>query len=343
MTTSTSSTPATTSHAVPLIIDGLNCASVNREQYLRTRAGRIDALNLTIVHPWDGYEKSMSSLAGTLKFVAENPDLCAMVTSVAQMDAARAAGRIGIIMGAQNSMFVENDLNLLSVCQRLGMRIMQPTYMEQNKLGCGVVAQPDTGLTELGRQWVVRMNELRMLIDLSHVGYMTAADVIAASKRPLIVSHGNALGLCNSPRNIPDSQIKGVAEKGGVVGCTFFSPMLRHDRRPAIDDWASHVLYMLKLVGEDHVGFSSDLSEGGVYTSAEQWDKSFGPNGLYPTVTGTLGAWYTYEDRRPIGFQSLVSTPDLIALMGRRGVAASVIDKVMGGNWRRVYREVWGE
>ena len=337
------SSNATATRPVPLIIDGLNCASVTREQYLRTRAGLINALNLTIVHPWDGFEKSMSSLAGTLKFVAENPDLCTLATSVRAIEGARDEGKIAIIMGAQNSMFVENDLNLLAVCQRLGMRIMQPTYMEQNKLGCGVVVHPDTGLTELGRQWVDHMNHLRMLIDLSHVGYRTAAEVIAASKRPLIVSHGNALGLCNSPRNIPDAQIKGVADKGGVVGCTFFAPMLRHDQRPAIDDWASHVLYMLNLAGEDHVGFSSDLSEGGVYTSAEQWDKSFGPNGLYPSVTGTLGSWYTYEDRRPIGFESLVSTPSLIEVLSRRGVASAVIEKVMGANWRRVYREVWGE
>jgi len=341
MTTTTTPTPAST--ATRFVIDGLNCASVTREQYQRTGSGGINALNLTIVHPWDGFEKSMSSLASTLKFVSENPDICTLVTSVAQIEAARAAGKIGIIMGAQNSMFCENDLNLLAVCQRLGMRIMQPTYMEQNKLGCGVVVQPDTGLTELGRQWVAQMNQLQMLIDLSHVGYKTAADVIAATKRPLIVSHGNALGLCNSPRNIPDTQIKGVAAKGGVVGCTFFAPMLRHDERPSIDDWAAHVMYMHKLVGEEHVGFSSDLSEGGVYTSAEQWDKSFGPHGLYPTVTGTLGPWYTYEDRRPIGFESLVSTPTLYGALEKRGASSGFIDKVMGGNWRRVYREVWGE
>lgn len=338
----TTTTSAPKQAARPFIIDGLNCASVNREQYLRTRGGGIDALNLTIVHPWDGFEKSMSSLASTLKFVADNADICTLATSVAEIESARAAGKIAIIMGSQNSMFCENDLNLLAVCQRLGMRIMQPTYMEQNKLGCGVVVQPDTGLTELGREWVARMNHLKMLIDLSHVGYKTAADVIAAAKSPVIVSHGNALGLCNSPRNIPDSQIKGVAAKGGVVGCTFFAPMLRHDQRPSIDDWASHVMYMLKLVGEEHVGFSSDLSEGGVYTSADQWDKSFGPHGLYPTVTGTLGPWYTYEDRRPVGFESLVSTPTLFDALEKQGASSAVIEKVMGGNWRRVYREVWG-
>ena len=337
----TSTTTAAAS--LPLIIDGLNCASVTQEQYQRTRAGGIHALNLTIVHPWDGFEKSMSSLASTLKFVAENQALCTLVTSVREIDAARESARIGIIMGAQNSTFVENDLNLLAVCQRLGIRIMQPTYMEQNKLGCGVVVHPDTGLTELGRQWVARMNDLRLLIDLSHVGYKTAADVIAASNRPLIVSHGNALALCNSPRNIPDAQIRGVAAKGGVVGCTFFSPMLRRDARPGIEDWANHVEHMLKLVGEEHVGFSSDLSEGGVYTSAEQWDKSFGPHGLYPSVTGSLGSWYTYEERRPRGFESLVSTPGLTDLLLRRRLTSRVIEKVMGGNWRRVYREVWGE
>ena len=130
----------TTALSSPLIIDGLNCASVTQDQYQRTRSGGIHALNLTIVHPWDGFEKSMSSLAGTLKFVAENEALCQIVRSVREIEAARESGRIGIIMGAQNSMFVENDLNLLAVCQRVGMRIMQPTYMEQEQAGlrgCG--------------------------------------------------------------------------------------------------------------------------------------------------------------------------------------------------------------
>lgn len=338
-----SALPAPTKTTVPLIIDGLNCAYVARDQYLRTRQGGINALNLTIVHPWDSFEKSLASMASTLRFVKDNSDMCAFITSVKELDAAQAAGKTGIIMGAQNSMFVENNLDLLDVCQRLGMRIMQPTYMEQNKLGCGVVVKPDTGLTALGRDWVARMNDLHMLIDLSHVGYKTAADVIAATRMPLIVSHGNALSLCNSPRNIPDSQIKGVAATGGMVGCTFFAPMLRHDQRPTIGEWMDHIQYMLNLVGEEHVGFSSDLSEGGVYTSAEQWDKSFGPNGLYPTVTGKLGDWYTYDKRRPVGFESLVSTPTLVQGLADRGVPSRIVEKVMGGNWRRVYREVWGE
>lgn len=332
-----------TARTYPLIIDGLNCADVARDQYLRTKQGNINALNLTIVHPWHGFEQSMSTLAKTILFTKENSDLCTLVTSVKELDAAKTAGKIGIIMGAQNSTFVENDLNLLEVCRRLGMRIMQPTYMEQNKLGCGVVVQPDTGLTALGREWVARMNALNMLIDLSHVGYKTAADVIAETKRPLIVSHGNALELCDCPRNIPDNQIKGVAAKGGMVGCTFFAPMLRQDERPTVENWLDQVQYMIKLVGEDHVGFSSDLSEGGVYTSAEQWDKSFGPNGLYPSVTGKMGKWYTFEQRRPKGFESLVSTPTLIDGLESRQIPGRIIDKVMGGNWRRVYLDVWGE
>jgi membrane dipeptidase len=119
--------------------------------------------------------------------------------------------------------------------------------------------------------------------------------------------------------------------------------MLRHDQRPTIGEWMDHIQYMLNLVGEEHVGFSSDLSEGGVYTSAEQWDKSFGPNGLYPTVTGKLGDWYTYDKRRPVGFESLASTPTLVQGLADRGVPSRIVEKVMGGNWRRVYREVWGE
>ncbi|MCP8941052.1 membrane dipeptidase [Alsobacter sp. SYSU M60028] len=326
-----------------LVVDGLNCAPVTREQMQRTLKGGVTALNLTSVRPPHDFNTAMSDLARTLAVIADNADIATIPRSVRDIEQAKADGKLAIILGAQNSVLVEEDVELLRILERIGFRILQPTYMELNRFGGGVLAKGgDPGLSPLGERWVALMNELRMLIDLSHVGYQTAAGVLARSKRPVIFSHSNARALCDSLRNIPDELALAAARTGGTVGATLWPPMVRHDRRPSVDDWAEQVAYFINLVGEDHVAFGSDLSENR-YKSDDEWQKSFGPRGIYPEVTAVLGPWFTFENRLSVGFESMAHVPNLAEALSRRGIGGSVIDKVMGGNLIRVYREVWGE
>lgn len=326
----------------PFTLDGLNCAAPTREVMKAMRKGGIDALNYTIVEPWDDFETSLTKLARILATIRDNDDLVCVATSVREIRKARADGRTAIIMGAQGSTFIEKDPALLGVLARVGFRILQPTYMEQNQLGAGVMVEDDRGLTRLGRDWVAAMNAHRLLIDLSHVGYRTAADCTAASKQPVICSHVNPRSQCESPRNIPDSLIKKVAKTGGVVGATPYPPLVKHATRPTTDDFAGIVAFLIDLVGEDHVGFGSDLSQG-VYLNAESWHKSFGPNGKYPRMSGVMGPWYTYECRTTQGFETLAQAQNIRDALRRKGLSARVADKVMGGNFLRVYRDVWGD
>lgn len=323
------------------VIDGLNCAVLTREQFLRTIEGRVSALNLTSVRPPSDLATSMSDLAKALAIIAENSDIVSVVTSVREIRETAAAGKLGIILGTQGSTFLEHDLQLLRVMQRAGLRILQPTYMEQNALGSGVLALPDKGLTDKGREWVALMNELGLLIDLSHVGYQTAIDAAKASKRPVICSHSNARALCNSLRNIPDEEIRAVAETGGTVGVTLWPPMLRHETRPTIEDFFAQIDYMVNLIGIDHVAFGSDLSEQS--KTEAQWQSSFGPKGIYPEVTGVLGDWFIFTQRFTVGFESMAHTGRLIDGLAARGYSAADVDKIMGGNLLRVYQDIWGE
>ncbi len=323
------------------VIDGLNCAILTRDQFERTLEGRVAAINLTSLRPANDLAASMGDLAKALAAVAANADLVSVVTSVAEIRQVAAEGKLGIILGTQNSTFLEHDLSLLRVMQRAGVRIMQPTYMEQNELGSGVLAKQPGGLTTRGHEWVELMNETRMLIDLSHVGYETAMDAAKASKRPVICSHSNARALCDSLRNIPDDQIRAVAATGGTVGVTLWPPMLRHATRPTLDDFFDQVDHMVKLVGIDHVAFGSDCSER--TKTEEQWQASFGPRGIYPEVTGILGDWFIFTQRFTEGYESLAHTGRLIDGLGARGYSEAEVDKIMGGNLLRVYEDVWGK
>jgi len=332
-----------TSTQTAIVVDGLNCAPVTRDQMLRTLEGGVTAINLTAIRPPHDFNTAMRDLSRTLVSIDANSDIACVPRSVRDIENARAEGKLAIILGAQNSVVVEEDVELLRILQRIGFRILQPTYMERNSFGCGVLAEGgDDGLTEKGQRWVELMNELRMLIDLSHVGYRTAADVMTLSKRPVIFSHSNALTLCNSLRNIPDELIRAAAKTGGTVGATLWPPMVRHEKRPTVDDWAEQIAHMVNLVGVEHVAFGSDLSEN-KYKSEAEWQASFGPRGIYPEVTAVLGPWFQFNARLTEGYESLAQTPRLIEALRKRGFAADAIDKIMGGNLLRVYREVWGE
>lgn len=336
-------TAQATAEPYGLIIDGLNCAKPSRDQWLRTLAGKVSAINLTIVRPNHDFEQSMGDLAATWKLVDDNSDICFIARTAADIERARAGGKLGIIMGSQNSTMVQKDLRLLEMLQRIGFRILQPTYNEKNEFGCGAVVETDTGLTERGREWVAKMNEVGIVIDLSHGGHKTAAGVIEASKRPVIFSHSNAKALCDSLRNIPDALVKATADKGGTVGVTLWPPMVRHEQRPTLDDFANHVLHMVRIAGIEHVAFGSDLSEG-TYANAEHWLKSFGPQGMYPTVSGyqVMGSWWTFDKRRTDGFETMESVPALWDALRRRQLSQGDVEKIMGRNLLRVYRDAWG-
>ncbi|MEO9612961.1 MAG: membrane dipeptidase [Nitratireductor sp.] len=322
------------------VVDGLNCAILTRDQFQRTLDGRVAAINLTSLRPANDLAASMSDLAKALAVAAANADLVSIVTSVAEIRQTAEQGKLGIILGTQNSTFLEHDLSLIRVMQRAGVRIMQPTYMEQNALGSGMLAPEPAGLTARGHEWVALMNEARILIDLSHVGYQTAMDAAKASKRPVICSHSNARKLCDSLRNIPDDQIRAVADTGGTVGVTLWPPMLRHATRPTLEDFFAQVDYMVNLVGIEHVAFGSDCSEQ--TKTEEEWQSSFGPRGIYPQVTGVLGDWFVFTQRFTEGYESLAHTGRLIDGLAARGYSEADVDKIMGGNLLRVYEDVWG-
>ena len=328
----------------PVTIDGLNCAAVSREQVLRTLQGGVSAVNLTSMSPFIGLTESLLELEENRSKIEGMADVAAVVTSVAEIDQAHAAGKLGFILGTQNSMMIEDDLRLLATFRRLGVRILQPTYNEENKLGHGAPfeGEADRGLTELGRAWIDEMTRLRLIIDLSHCGHRSTTEYLNAARGPVVISHANAFAVCPSLRNKTDDHIRAVAATGGLIGAVMWSPAVRHDLRPTLDDYLNHVDHMVNIGGIEHVAFASDVTEGQV-PSPEKWDNSYGPNGYSPNITGVLGDWYVYETRLNVDFQSLTHTPRIWDGLKSRGYSEDAIEKIRGGNWLRVMRDVWGE
>jgi membrane dipeptidase len=247
--------------------------------------------------------------------------------SVADIEAAHAAGDVAVVLHFQGCDPMEADVNLLDAYYALGVRVMQPTYNYRNRLGDGCLERANSGLSKLGRAAIARMNDLGIVADVAHVGRRTSLEVVEASTAPVIVSHGNACGVYESRRNLTDEQIKAVAASGGVIGvCAFpgFVSAADADLEKLLD----HVDYMAALVGAEHIGLGTDFA----VETEEDYDYYGYEEDTYPRPPWTYPPGIA-------GFADLRNVADGLA---RRGYTTGQIAGIASGNFLRVFREVWG-
>jgi membrane dipeptidase len=180
------------------------------------------------------------------------------------------------------------------------------------------------------------MNRIGMLIDLSHVGRRARLEAIEASADPVIFSHSNPRALHGNPRNISDEQMRACAAKGGVVGLATFSAFVgdtSDGRHPGLDDYFRQMDHVLDLIGPAHVGIGTDIFLDP--TDGVWWRAVTGR--LYPEVSQGM----TYETHNIEGFMHYSDFPSVAESMLRHGYDEPTVRQILGGNWRRVYSQVW--
>jgi membrane dipeptidase len=185
------------------------------------RESGVTVVNLTVNSVGNGPNKfieSVKNIAATEHEFATHPDLLMKILRGSDIQAAKSTKRLGIVYGCQDTTMLEGDLKNLAVFADLGVRIVQPTYNLRNLMGDGCIEKADGGLSELGYEFVAQMNRLNLLLDLSHAGPRTIAEGIAASKAPMAITHTGCRTLVDLPRNTRDSELRALAERGGVVG-----------------------------------------------------------------------------------------------------------------------------
>lgn len=331
-------------HENAIVVDGLCHSKLGAPLFARMRAGGVTAMNLTAVDVelLHGLDLALQDLVRVRNIIEQNPEHLQLGDSVNAIEEAKAKGRTAIILGLQSPRPIEDNLAYIRVLREMGVRIFQLTYNERCYLGDGCTEPKDSGLSRFGIAAIGEMNRLGMLIDLSHCGWATTAEAIEISVKPVAITHSNPYSLCPSPRNKPDEIIRALAKKGGVFGICAWSPISYRDpaRRPTLNDMVDAVAYVADLVGDtEHVGIGTDHGED-AYTR-EQWEAAWGARGLYPSVTGTVGAWYGFDTRSVEGLENVSYFPRLTeALLARRFSEDAVLG-ILGGNFVRLLREVW--
>jgi len=237
---------------------------------------------------------------------------------------------------------VEDDpAGRLPLFHDLGVRIVQLTYNVRNRLGDGCLEPANAGLSTLGGSIVERLNAMGMLVDLSHCGQRTTADGIAMSAKPVAITHSGCMAVANMPRNKRDEELRAMAEKGGVVGI-YQMPFLVEKGAPTQEDFMRHLEHALNVCGEDHVGVGSDLS----ITPIPQTPEYRARHRQAVETRRARGISAPGEDPEVLAYVEDLNTPrrlERIAdLLSSRGHPDARIEKIIGGNWLRLFGEVWG-
>ncbi len=337
-----------------IVIDGLGGPSdpygaegdfhMSAKGLAELRASGATAFNVTVGEVGNersNWDATLTNIGFYDRIIDANPGVVALARSAADIRAAKAAGRVALVFGTQDTAMVGTDLDRLDVLAGLGVRIVQLTYNLRNLSGDGALEPGNAGLSKLGRATIKRIEANRQLLDLSHGGAKTIAEAIAAATRPMTISHTGCRSLHDNPRNVWDSELKAVADKGGVIGI-YWMPFLVPNSKPMAADLVRHLTHAVDICGEDHVGIGTDgqLSQTIIDDKARAAQKKF------------------FDDRSARGIAAPGEGPDIFNIipdldshlrfrrlaeaLDRARWPAARIEKILGANVLRVYGEAWG-
>jgi membrane dipeptidase len=329
-------------HKKSIVIDGSNVPIVDTflekpitdGYFERMEAGGVTASNITV--PYDVQADSKQALrefSEHREWLTRSSERTGLALCAEDIEKAKSENRTAVIFGPQNALILDRQIELLRIFYVTGLRILQLTYNTRNFIGDGCLEKANAGLSNFGLEVIEEMNKLGVLVDLSHCGKRTTLEAIEHSNKPAVFSHAGAAAVFSHPRNKSDEEIKTMAEKGGVIGISPYIVFLtdwRSGPRPTLDLMLDQIDYVSSLVGTDHVGIGSDVNDCNE-TRRALYIKEF------PERLGK-----TYRGDYPEGFEhSLAYFPNITRGLVVRGYSDQEIIKILGGNFLRVFRNVW--
>jgi len=305
-------------------------------------ASGITAVNLTIgggsANDVEGYFKTMAMWERELQ---KHSDALMKIRSVADLQVAKQTKRLGLIYGFQDCSVFGMDLSRVEMFRSHGVLIMQLTYNGRNQIADGCLVPNDAGLSPYGHDFVAELNKQKIIVDLSHCSTKTTADGIKASTAPVAISHSGCKAVADRPRSKRDEELKSMADQGGVIGI-YLMPFLTMGTQPMADDVVKHIDHAVNVCGEDHVGIGSDLS----ITPHNVTEAYKTAHAKFVRERKEAGRAAPGEDENVYMFVPDLNYPNRMELIAdkllAKGYKEARVEKIIGGNFARLMREVWG-
>lgn len=303
---------------------------------------------ITSAHGWK-WSDTVIDIGLRLADLAKQ-DYVALARGIDDIIAARASGRVAMVLGLESATPIENELDRLDMLYGFGVRQMGLVYNDTNTLGSGLKEPHDGGLTRFGRRAVERMNKLGIMIDISHAGDRTSLEAIDLSATPVAITHAGARGVWPSERMKPDEVLKAVAARGGVIGIEAAPTSTVSPRREGqdIESVMHHFDYCVDLMGIDHVTFGPDTiyadHTGFHEVMPDVFPRSVPHDSPADDPLSRIGV-LNPEPRR-IEYVEGVENPteamrNLTSMLILRGYSDDDIAKVLGGNTMRILAQIW--
>jgi len=294
---------------------------------------------INVFHPAVGmggpnaYESVLQFFASWNGFLANGQDYFMRIDSVADLKRVKQSGKLGIILGVQNSEQFRrpDDVDFF---RALGQRVSQLTYNARNLIGNGSTERRDEGISDFGVSIIERMNKVGMAVDVSHCGDRTTLDAFEISKKPVLITHSNCRALVpGHPRLKTDEAIKKVGQTGSVMGITGVRMFVKGDEPTTVEHVLDHFDHVRKLIGPEHLGVGSDMD-------------LYGYDAMPPELNKQLRAGYkgSYSFREKIDIEGLNHPKrifDLTEGLIRRNYSDADIEGILGGNFERVLGQIW--
>jgi len=320
-----------------------------REQYLGLweRSGVTVACGtFSEVYQYTGAYEAANELIGRAYGVVDAlGGVVEVVRRADEIERVHRTGRHGILLDFQNTTPFGEDLDRVQHFYQLGVRMVQLTYNLRNLVGDGCTETSQGGLSYFGRELVRRLNEARILVDVSHCSERVGWDALALSTVPVIVSHSTSKAVCYHDRGKTDELAKAVADRGGYFGVVVIPGFLSDRAEVSLDAFADHVEHLVNVCGIDHVGIGTDKMGPGPGTESlveypaslpERTPGSFNWSGFRPKEHRLLG------DHVLRGYETFGDWPNLTVALAERGFTEEELRKLLGLNYLRVFREVCG-
>ncbi|MDA4117061.1 MAG: dipeptidase [Thaumarchaeota archaeon] len=315
------------------------------EHFPKIQNGGITAAVVTVAHPTSPemaepiYESTLRfalrSVSNWYRIIESFGDKAMLVETADDIRKAKQSGKFGFIFGMQGSAYIE-ELGVIPAIQKLGIRITGLTYMRRNFIGDGCLeAHSPAGLSDYGIKVVEELNRAGIVIDLSHSHTKTALDAIEVSKQPCIFSHSAPRALRDVIRNASEEEIVAISEKGGVVGIYGLYWVLPNAPSPSMEDYLDCIDHVVKVSGVDHVGIGLDQSH------ARKDSESASFTQRYPELTKLSGNFMVPHDKRYASGLMPENLLPVVEGLVARGYSDSDVEKILGGNFLRVFSRAW--
>lgn len=322
----------------PLRIDCLQYADWSEKIFRQMREGGVDAVHVTVAYH-ETFREAVHNIETWNRRFERHPDLIFPGRAGEDVRRARDSGRTAIFFGFQNCSPIEDDIGLVEIVHRLGVRFMQLSYNNQSLLATGCYETEDPGITRMGRQVIKEMNRVGLAIDMSHSAERSTLEAIEISERPIAITHANPASWHKALRNKSDDVLRALGQSGGMLGFSIYPHHLKGKSACSLESFCEMIARTADSIGPERIGIGSDLCQDQPDSVVEwmrvgRWTREtdYGEGSRGDAGFPPMPSWF--RDNRDLG--------NIEAGLRSRGLGDAEIAGVMGENWLRYFDNSFG-